>query len=56
MSAQLSIEVLGDGGGLAQLPQRGRLVIGSDTGRADLVITGQGVAPVHCAIGRKSSR
>ena len=52
MSERLSIEVLGEGGRTAELPERGRLVIGSDAGRADLVVAGQGVEGVHCAVGR----
>jgi len=52
VSERLSIEVLGEGGRTAELPERGRLVIGSDSGRADLVVAGQGVEGVHCAVGR----
>lgn len=43
------------GGAPAELPQRGRLILGSDPERADFVLEGQGVEGVHCAIGRLKS-
>jgi serine/threonine protein kinase len=36
----------------AELPQAGMLVIGSSTERAAFVVQGEGVADVHCALGR----
>jgi hypothetical protein len=36
----------------AELPQSGMLVIGSSKERAGFVVDGQGVADVHCAVGR----
>ncbi|RKY15710.1 MAG: hypothetical protein DRQ55_19210, partial [Planctomycetota bacterium] len=53
--SSLFLEIVGtDGDTLppAELPRQGRLVIGSSAERASLVVTGQGVADVHCAIGR----
>ena len=49
--SRLRIEI---GGGVppAELPNTGMLAIGSDPERAGLVLSGQGVAEVHCAIGR----
>ena len=51
MSARLLLRPQG-GGAPAELPQRGRLIIGSDRERADYVLDGPGVEAVHCAIGR----
>ena len=51
MSARLLLRPQG-GGAPAELPQRGRLIIGSDRERADYVLEGPGVEAVHCAIGR----
>ncbi|MFT5051368.1 MAG: hypothetical protein ACI8QZ_002779 [Chlamydiales bacterium] len=34
----------------AELPRRGKLVIGSSTERVDLVLSGAGIEPVHCTI------
>jgi hypothetical protein len=51
VSARLLLRPKG-GGAPAELPQRGRLVIGSDAARADYVLEGPGVEAVHCAIGR----
>ncbi|MEM9380473.1 MAG: FHA domain-containing serine/threonine-protein kinase [Planctomycetota bacterium] len=49
----LFIEILGDDAGApAELPRQGRLVIGSSDDRASYVVKGQGVADVHCTIGR----
>lgn len=36
----------------AELPRKGKLIVGSSQERADFVVTGQGIAEVHCAIGR----
>ena len=36
----------------AELPRKGKLIIGSSEERADFVVTGQGISEVHCAIGR----
>jgi len=51
VSERLAIEVLGDGTRV-ELPPQGKLVVGSDPERAQLVVRGQGIDPVHCAIGR----
>ncbi|MEM1448950.1 MAG: FHA domain-containing serine/threonine-protein kinase [Planctomycetota bacterium] len=49
----LFIEIVGDDGGApAELPRQGRLVIGSSDDKASYVVKGQGVADVHCTIGR----
>ncbi len=48
----LVIEVVGEETAPAALPGQGVLVIGSSSAKAGLVVTGQGVAEVHCAIGR----
>lgn len=39
----------------AELPRQGKLIVGSSADRASFVVTGQGVAEVHCAIGRLKS-
>ncbi len=58
MSDALFIEALAPGGASdttvppAELPRQGRLVIGSSADRASFLVTGQGVADVHCTIGR----
>lgn len=58
MSEALFLEALAPGGDSdptlppAELPRQGRLVIGSSEDRASFLITGQGVADVHCTIGR----
>lgn len=36
----------------AELPRKGKLIVGSSSERADFVVTGQGISMVHCAIGR----
>lgn len=36
----------------AELPRKGKLIVGSSNERASIVVSGQGVAEVHCAIGR----
>jgi len=52
LSAQrLVIEVTGEGREIT-LPENGQLVIGSDSQRADLALDDQGIAAVHCTIGR----
>lgn len=48
----LYIEVIGAGAAPAELPRQGKLVIGSSSEKASFVVAGQGVADVHCAIGR----
>ena len=52
MSARLLIEVVGSDAAPVELPRSGVLSVGSSRERADLVVEGQGVADVHCAIGR----
>ena len=49
---RLVIQVQGEDRAPTELPRQGRLVIGSEQGRVDLWIQGQGVDKVHCAIGR----
>ncbi|MFT7677276.1 MAG: serine/threonine protein kinase [Planctomycetota bacterium] len=51
-TARLLLRIQGDGRAPTELPGTGRLVIGSDAERVDLVLEGQGVDKVHCAIGR----
>lgn len=51
-SARLLLRIQGDSRAPTELPQSGRLVIGTDAARVDLVVEGQGVDKVHCAIGR----
>jgi serine/threonine protein kinase len=48
----LYIEVIGARSAPAELPRQGKLVIGSSGAKASFVVEGQGVADVHCAIGR----
>lgn len=55
MSDALFLEILGSASRTAELPRQGKLIIGSSKDRASLVIDGQGVADVHCAIGRLKS-
>ncbi|MDE0913795.1 MAG: serine/threonine-protein kinase [Planctomycetota bacterium] len=50
-SSNLIIEVTGEGREV-NLPQSGQLVIGSDPERTDLTLDDQGIAPVHCTVGR----
>ncbi|MDP6387181.1 MAG: serine/threonine-protein kinase, partial [Planctomycetota bacterium] len=50
-SANLIIEVTGEGREVT-LPANGQLVIGSDPERSDLTLDDQGIAPVHCTVGR----
>jgi hypothetical protein len=52
VSPRLSLELVGGPGAPTELPRKGKLVIGADAGKVGLVIDGQGVAGVHCAIGR----
>ena len=48
----LYLEVIGAGTAPVELPRQGKLVIGSSSEKASYVVAGQGVADVHCAIGR----
>jgi len=50
-SPSLIIEVTGEGREVT-LPPSGQLVIGSDPERTDLTLDDQGIAPVHCTVGR----
>ncbi len=50
-TANLIIEVTGEGREVT-LPANGQLVIGSDPERSDLTLDDQGIAPVHCTVGR----
>lgn len=52
---RLLIQVLGDTAAPAELPRSGMLAIGSSPTRAGFVLTNQGVAEVHCAIGLTKS-
>ena len=52
MSERLLIQVSGESGAPAELPRAGVLVIGASKSKAGLVVNGQGVAEVHCAIGK----
>jgi serine/threonine protein kinase len=52
---RLLLCVIGDERPPAELPRSGRLVIGSSAEKVDLVLDGQGVAEVHCALGRARS-
>ncbi len=49
------LEVVGDSRAPIELPRQGTLTLGSSGKRADLVLEGQGIAEVHCAIGRTKS-
>jgi hypothetical protein len=49
---QLSLEIVGDSRAPIELPRQGAMTIGSSRERADVLLEGQGVADVHCAIGR----
>lgn len=49
---RLRLELLGEGAGFAELPRAGVLTIGSDASKVGFTVSGQGVAAVHCAIGR----
>jgi hypothetical protein len=51
-SERLWVDVVGGDRAPIELPRAGVLSVGSSRGRADLVLEGQGVADVHCAIGR----
>jgi protein kinase-like protein/FHA domain-containing protein len=46
------LEPLGGSGEPVELPAQGVLVIGSSSAKAGFVLEGQGVADVHCAVGR----
>lgn len=50
--SRLRLEAAGTDTPPAELPRSGMLAIGSDPERAGFVVRGQGVAEVHCAIGR----
>lgn len=52
---RLVLEVVGTPGAPVELPRQGVLTIGSDPVKADLCVDGQGVADVHCAIGKSKS-
>lgn len=49
------LEVVGDSRAPIELPRQGTLTLGGSAKRADLVLEGQGIAEVHCAIGRTKS-
>jgi hypothetical protein len=49
---RLVLELVGESAPPVELPRAGRLTIGSASSRVDLALSGQGVADVHCAIGR----
>lgn len=49
---RLLIHVLGQDVAPAELPREGMLVLGSSPAKAGMLLDGQGVADVHCAIGR----
>ncbi len=49
---RLCLQVDGQSGPPVELPRAGVLTVGSAPGKADLVLSGEGVAAVHCAIGR----
>ena len=49
---QLSLEIVGDPRAPIELPRQGAMTLGSSRERADVLLEGQGVADVHCAIGR----
>jgi len=49
---RLVLELVGESAPPVELPRAGRLTLGSASGRVDFVLSGQGVADVHCAIGR----
>ncbi len=49
---RLCLQIVGESGAPVELPRAGVLTVGSAAGKADLVVSGEGVAAVHCAIGR----
>ncbi len=49
---RLLLELAGDSRAPVELPRSGVLSIGADRERVDYLVDGQGVSPVHCAIGR----
>ncbi len=51
-TGKLAIEAVGEGMGPMPLPASGVLVIGASPVKAGLVLEGQGVSDVHCAVGR----
>ncbi|MFM7295831.1 MAG: FHA domain-containing protein, partial [Planctomycetota bacterium] len=52
---RLVLEVIGSSNAPIELPRQGTLTLGSSSARADVALEGQGVAEVHCAIGRAKS-
>jgi serine/threonine protein kinase len=50
--ARLLLELVGDVRAPVELPRQGVMTIGSSRDKADYFVEGQGVADVHCAIGR----
>ncbi len=52
---RLLLELVGGKSAPVELPRQGVLTIGSDAARADFQVDGQGVADVHCAIGKSKS-
>ena len=52
MKERLGLSTPSDPGVPLELPESGRLIIGSSDQRADLVLTSQGVAEVHCVIAK----
>ncbi|MBM3988458.1 MAG: FHA domain-containing protein [Planctomycetes bacterium] len=53
--ARLALELIGDARAPIELPRQGAMTLGSSATRADVALAGQGVAEVHCAIGRAKS-
>ena len=53
--ARLLLEVIGDARAPIELPRQGTMTLGSSASRADVALDGQGVAEIHCAIGRAKS-
>ncbi|MBM3989949.1 MAG: FHA domain-containing protein [Planctomycetes bacterium] len=53
--ARLVLELIGDARAPIELPRQGAMTLGSSATRADVALEGQGVAEVHCAIGRAKS-
>lgn len=52
---RLVLEVIGDSRAPIELPRQGTMTLGASSTRADVALDGQGVAEVHCAIGRAKS-
>ena len=53
--ARLVLELIGDSRAPIELPRQGAMTLGSSATRADVALDGQGVAEIHCAIGRAKS-